>query len=156
MMAPSAPALSDPSATHPLANGHPVQAADGDHPIPAAAAGDTPDPAAHGDGDECVPGGATVGLGQFRRAEVGDADLDPVHAPAGADGDAQAVAVPDIDDGSGEGRAGAEIGGHGAPIGDAGAGVGAGRASEDQEACGQDDGAHDHGADLTRKAGAAQ
>ncbi len=128
---PPPPALGHAPLAHQVADGAPVQSADGDDAVPAAAAGDAAQGPAGGDGGEGVAGGRAAGFGQLGGVEVGHPDLNPVLTSARADADAQAVAVDDVNDRAGEGPADADGVGRRAPVGDEVARVGNGQ-GEDQ------------------------
>ena len=93
-LSPAPSALKDTCGAHLVAQGASGYPAVGSHPVPAAPAGYAVHLASGGDPPQGVPGLAPAGRLQLGGVEVGQADLHPVGAPPGSDGDAEGIPVP--------------------------------------------------------------
>lgn len=143
---PSPAALPDAQTSEPLADADTGERACGDHAVVAALSGDASHDAAQGEAGERFAGGSSVGLAQFGRVEVGDADLNPTVAlDAGRRLNAEAVAIADVPHGSAEDATSGEFGGHGAAIRNTGAGIGKDRPRQDE---GEEEDCQAHGQTL--------
>ncbi len=141
----SAAALGNSRGQHPVTQAYAVESASCGDAVVGSAVGDAKNRPAHGDASQSVTGGVAAGFAEFASSEVRKPDLDPPIAPDPAESfHAQAVAVTDIDDGSGKGATSGQFGRHSPAVGNACARVREGWPSERQQSgCGEDVAKHD-------------